>query len=77
MSDISEEDRQLLEQRVRGGEWLTPGQVAAVLGVARSAVHNWLLKTKTPNGKDFRSRTKRGSRHRLVNPEDVVAVLDE
>lgn len=66
--------RQELEARLRQGEWLTPGDVAAVLQVGRTTVHRWLEAGRTPSGLPLRSRT-RGSTHRRVNPADVLAVL--
>ena len=64
-----------LEAQIRRGEWLTPGEVAAVLQVGRTTVHRWLAEKETATGLPFRYRTH-GSRHRRVNPADVVAVLD-
>ena len=72
----TEDERRQLEQQSREGEWLSPGQVAAVLKIARSAVHNWLKQKQTPSGLDFEAKTKIGSKHRIVNPAHVVAVLD-
>lgn len=72
----TEAERKALEQRIREGEWLTPGQVAAVLRIARSAVHNWLRQGRTTSGMPFEAKPKLGSRHRLVNPAHVVALLD-
>lgn len=63
----------ILRERVRRGDWLTPGEVAAVTGVARSTVHVW-LKDDPPR---IRWRNKPFSDWRECNPQDVQAVLDE
>lgn len=73
---FTEAERAELERRVRAGEDLTPGQVAGVLRVARSAVHRWLVRGRTTSDQQFRSERKPGTRHRLVKAADVVAVLD-
>lgn len=72
----TEDERKQLEQRIREGEWLTPGQVAAVLKIARSAVHKWIEQGHTTSGMTLEGKQKLGSRHRIVNPRHVVAILD-
>lgn len=60
-----------VERRLDAGEWLSPGQVAALLGVARNTVHA-LLKAGT-----IRHRVKPGvGAYRECNPEDVRKLLD-
>lgn len=71
----TEAERAALEQRARDGEWLTPGQAAAVLRAGRTTVHRWLLTGRTSTGLPFRARTF-GQKHRRCNPADVIAVLD-
>lgn len=72
----TEVERKELEQRIREGEWLTPGQIAAVLKIARSAVHGWLKNGRTTDGHLLGSKPKLGSRHRIVDPKHVAAILD-
>jgi excisionase family DNA binding protein len=59
-----------LERRLNAGEELSPGEVAALLGVGRTTVHDMIRAgkiryTKTPGG------------HRRCNPDDVRRLLDE
>lgn len=54
-----------LERRLDADEWLTPGEVAKLLGVSRSKMHLML------KADEIRSMTKPASRHRICNPVDV------
>ncbi len=59
-----------LERRLEAGEWLTPGQVAAVLGVGRTNVHEML----TARTIGYRLKPGRGQ-YRECNPIDVLKLL--
>lgn len=61
-----------LEERVRQGEWLTPGPVAALLGIGRTSVHRLL----ESGGIRWRPHAGAG-RYRLLHPEDVLARLEQ
>ncbi len=61
-----------LERRLEAGEWLTPGQVAAVLQIGRTTVHA-MLRAKT-----IGHRKKPGlGQYRICNPADVKRLLAE
>jgi hypothetical protein len=62
-----------LERRVRAGEWLTPGEVAALLGASRATVDRML--TAEPPVLAYRFKPGTG-RHREVQPESVLAELE-
>ena len=64
------QDRAELEQRLDRGEELSPGEVATLVGLGRTTVHDLLESgrlayTKTPGG------------HRRVQPEGVRELLAE
>ncbi len=59
-----------LRRRLDAGDWLTPGEVAKLLGVGRTKMHE-MLKAGT-----IRWTTKPASRHRICNPADVRRELD-
>lgn len=63
----TEQQRAALEKRVRDGEWLTPGDVAIVLGVSRSTAQRLF----TDGVITFRKKR----RYRYGKPEDVLKVL--
>lgn len=65
MSDPADE----IEQRLNRGEWLRPGEVALLLEVARSTVHNWLTRGR------LRYRQRPVSGYRECHPEDVQQML--
>lgn len=70
---MADADRDVLEARVRAGEWLLTGEVGALLGVSPVTVWRW---TKgTPPYVRFRQRAGRG-RYREIHPEDVMRELD-
>jgi hypothetical protein len=58
-----------LERRLKAGEWLTPGQVAKLLDLSRSKIHNMLT------AGDIGTARKRGSEHRVCDPADVTREL--
>lgn len=61
-----------IEQRLRDGAWLTPGEVAAVLGVDRRTVDR-MLRADPPV---LRYQVKPGlGRHRECDPADVLREL--
>jgi hypothetical protein len=64
-------DKEELERRLNAGEWLTPGEVAKLLGVGRTTMHDMLER-----GGVIRWTTKPASRHRICNPADVRRVLE-
>ncbi len=56
------------------GEWLSPGEVAVILGVNRQTIHRML--TDTPPG--IRYRVKPGTgQYRECDPDDVRRLLAE
>lgn len=57
-----------IERRLDAGQWLRPGEVAALLGASRATIHRWIDLGR------FRYR-KRG-RIRFLHPEDVRRELD-
>lgn len=59
-----------LEDRVRVGEWLRPGEIAVVLGLSRSKVDVML------RSGELGYRFKPATTHRICNPEDVLRLLD-
>lgn len=62
-----------LERRLAAGEWLRPGDVARLLGVARTSVVR-MLNADPPQ---IRYRLKPGTgRHRECHPDDVRRELD-
>lgn len=62
-----------LERALAAGEWLRPGDVAILLGVARATIVR-MLNADPP---EFRYRVKPGTgRHRELNPADVRRALD-
>lgn len=63
--------RQSARKKIAAGEWLLPGEVAAVLGVSRATVDRWLVD-------DYLGwKHKAFSTWRLVNPQHVQAVIDD
>jgi excisionase family DNA binding protein len=68
------EDQAALERRLDAGEWLSPGEVAKLLGQSRTTVHT-LLK----DGRIKYSLTTGGHerQHRRCDPADVRRLLDE
>lgn len=65
------DDRETLRERLARGEWLSPGEAAALLVLGRTKVH-----TMIESGA-IRHRLKAGSRYRVCNPEDVARLLAE
>src|SRR5262245_48724088 len=63
----TEQERAELEQRVRAGEWITPGDVAKLLDVSRSTASRLFVEGSI----GFRKKR----RYRYGNPEDVLKVL--
>jgi len=63
-------DVEALEKQVAAGVELRSGAVAALLGVTRGTVHNWIKQGK------IRYRVTVG-RQRLLNPVDVARLLAE
>lgn len=63
----------ILRERLARGEWLTPGEVAALLDVGRSTVHLWL----SSDPPKIRYRTKPFGTWRECNPDDVRRLLAE
>lgn len=59
-----------LKRRLDASEWLTPGEVAKLLGVGRTKMHEMLGKNV------IRWTTKPASRHRICNPADVRRELE-
>lgn len=63
-----------LREALSAGDWLSPGEVAVVLGINRQTVHR-LLSSDPPA---IRYRLKPGTgQHRECNPLDVQRLLDE
>lgn len=60
-----------LERRLSAGEWLRPGEVAALLDTSRASIDRWIRAGRI----GFRRRGPGG--HRLLNPEDVRKELHE
>lgn len=60
-----------LERRLDAGEWMTIGDVVAVLGSSRTKVHNMMKSGLLP------FRTKPGSKYRYCDPVAVKRVLEE
>jgi hypothetical protein len=61
-----------IEERVKAGEWPTPGDVATLLDVGRKTVDR-MLRADPPV---IRYRVKPGTgQHRECNPEDVLREL--
>ncbi len=60
-----------LERRLDAGEWLRPGEVAVLLDIGRSTVHDMLKAGK------ISYRRKGGGIQRLCDPADVRRLLDE
>jgi transposase len=54
-----------LERRLDAGEWLSTGEVAALLDVSRGSVHNWIASGQ------IGWKPKGGGVQRLCNPADV------
>lgn len=67
MGGEQSDQRRAVEQRVRAGEWLRPGDAAVLLGVDRRTVDRML------RAGVMRYRVKPGTgRHREVHPEDLL-----
>jgi excisionase family DNA binding protein len=64
------QDPSELERRLDAGEWLSPGQVASLLGTSRSTV------TRRINDGTLRYRRRAAGIQRVCNPEDVRRLLD-
>jgi excisionase family DNA binding protein len=63
-----------IERRLNAGgddAWLRPGEVAALLGVGRTKVHEML------NSGTIGYRIKAGGIQRRCNPDDVTRLLSE
>lgn len=60
-----------IERRLNADEWLRPGDVALLLGVARSTVHEYLKAGR------IRYRRKGGGVQRECHPDDVRRLLAE
>jgi len=60
-----------IEHRLDQGGWLSPGEVAALLGIGRTTVHRLLLSGK------IGYRLKGAGPQRLCNPADVRRLLDQ
>lgn len=69
---LGDAEWQALKRRVDAGEWLRPGQVATLLGLSRTKVHNMLR-----DGQLGQPGNIVGSRYRLVNPAAVRERLAE
>lgn len=65
------DDPATLERRLDAGDWLRTGEVAALLGVSRGTIHNW-VKAGTIGHK-----RKGGGIQRVCNPEDVRRLLNQ
>lgn len=68
---MTSQDPTELERKLDAGEWLSPGQVAALLGVGRSTV------TRRLNDGTLRYRRRGGGIQRVCDPADVRRLLDE
>lgn len=69
---VSDKSPEEIEQRLRGGEWLSPNLIAPLFPVDPKKVREW-----TENGTvRFRWRSP-GSKYKLCDPADVIALLDE
>jgi hypothetical protein len=66
-----------IERRLDSGDWLPPGDVAALLDTTRASVDRWLRDgVRDGDGRrQLRYRTTPGG-HRKVHPEDVRWLLD-
>ncbi|HEV2928302.1 MAG TPA: helix-turn-helix domain-containing protein [Propionibacteriaceae bacterium] len=60
-----------IERRLDDGEWLRPGEVAALFGTTRTSIHRWLRAGR------IRHRRRGPRQDRFLNPEDVRRELDE
>ncbi|GIJ51342.1 hypothetical protein Val02_82280 [Virgisporangium aliadipatigenens] len=61
-----------LERRLNAGEWLLPGEAAALLDVSRSTMVRLL------NAGTIGHRKKPGAgQYRICNPSDVKRLLDD
>lgn len=65
----TEQEREDLKARVKGGEWLSVGEIAKLLDVSRSTAHRLLA--------DGQISFRKKRRYRYGNPDDVLKVLDE
>jgi hypothetical protein len=68
---IGDEKWLQLKARLERGEWLRPSEVATLLDVGRTKVHEML------RGGDLKYRTKPASTHRVVNPASVRPLLPD
>lgn len=60
-----------LERRLDAGEWLQPGDVAALLDTTRASIDRWIKAGRI----GYRRRGPAG--YRVLKPEDVRRELDE
>ncbi len=68
------DDQATLERRLDAGEWLSPGEVAVLLGLGRTTVHGLLESGRI----GFRLTTGGAKRqHRRCDPADVRRLLNE
>lgn len=71
------EDVADIERRLNAGEWLRPGEVASLLGVARSTVDAYLREPERGGQGLIRYRRRGGGIQRLCHPDDVRKLLGE
>jgi hypothetical protein len=67
---MREHDLAELQRRLDAGEWLRPGEVAALLETTRASIDRWIRAGRL----GYRSRGPGG--HRVINPDDVRKELD-
>lgn len=75
----SPEDRlAALEDRLAADEWLTPGQVAVLVGMSRWAVDQWLsdgIRIEGETARWFPEYLRTPGGRRLVSPWDVRRIV--
>lgn len=68
---MPDEDLAEIERKLDAGEWLRPGQVAALFDTSRMSIHRWM------DAGRIRYRRRGPRQDRVLNPEDVRRELDE
>lgn len=68
---MADEDLAEIERRLDAGEWLRPGQVAALFHTSRTSIHRWMSAGR------IRYRRRGPRRDRVLNPDDVRRELAE